>query len=106
MNASSSTADILHRQLVLPVRATRAGLGAAAGQDPAAVARHTATVIPALTAAADRVADRRGRLEQRAEKHTATRSFPDRRRAAYADALAAVDGIHTALTTAAARLDR
>lgn len=63
-----STTTDLRRQLVLPVRAVRAGLGAAADEDPAVVARKTAEVVPALSKAAARVAEIERKLERAAEK--------------------------------------
>jgi hypothetical protein len=100
---NTTTAETLHRQLVLPVRAVRAGLGAAADQDPVVVARHTAKVVPALAKAADQVAALQAKVERVAAKNERKIQSPAKRRhrgKALADALAAVGGVHEDLNAA------
>ncbi|WP_433729090.1 hypothetical protein ACQP0C_40765 [Nocardia sp. CA-129566] len=108
----TATAEILHRQLVLPVRAVRAGLGVSGG-DPSTLAGRTDTVVPALTAAADRVTAAHRRLDRSAtqlERKAAAKNYNPAplaaRRAAIANARAAVDGLHADLNRAIRSLDR
>jgi hypothetical protein len=107
----TTTAEILHRQLVLPVRAARVGLIAAGGESAAFAAR--TDVAPALTAAADRVAAKRHRVERataKMERKAVARpphpSAVAERRKAMAEALALVESVHKDLNTAIQALDR
>ncbi|MFD6390905.1 hypothetical protein ACWF9G_18510 [Nocardia sp. NPDC055029] len=102
MNATSLD---LHRTVVLPVRAVRAGLGAAADEDPAVVARRTAKVAPALAAAAERVAEIRDTVAG-SERDWGSAAADRHARKAMADTVARLDGYHGELASAAAALTR
>ncbi|MFD4428784.1 hypothetical protein [Nocardia sp. NPDC058497] len=102
MNATSLD---LHRTVVLPVRAVRAGLGAAADKDPAAVARQTAKFAPALAAAAEQVAELRATVAG-SERDRGSAAADRHARKTMADTVARLDGYHSELANAAAALTR
>ncbi|MEV0294333.1 hypothetical protein [Nocardia sp. NPDC050710] len=108
---TTTTAEILHRQLVLPVRAVRAGLNASGRRDTPTAVRHAEKIPPLLDVAADCVTAARHRVEKTAARmeRGADNEWPDVTaacRKAVADTLANVDGVHEALTKAARSLDR